>query len=401
MAAGPTLAVPERPITLALFVSGLSGGGVPRVMLNLARAIARRGHRVDVVTPRPEGPLRALFPGEARLVPLVGWPSRLPWVAGKRRRQVVAAIPALVRYLRRERPAALLAADHWVNFSAVVARALAGVPTRVAVSQHTHLSRHAQARPIVRWLVPRLYPRADAIVAVSRGVADDLAVDAGIPRERITVIYNPVVTPEIGALAEAPVEHPWLAPGAPPVVLGAGRLVKQKDFPTLLRAFARVRAQRNVRLVVLGEGSRRADLERQARELGVADDVSLPGFVANPYAHMARAGLFVLSSAWEGFGNVLVEALACGCPVVSTDCPSGPAEILEGGAYGRLVPVGDDAALASAMLATLDTPPPAARLQARAADFTVERAARSYLALLERNPAGPAIGPYHLVPPVD
>src|SRR4051794_39910981 len=232
----------------------------------------------------------------------------------------------------------------------------------------------------------RAYGQADAVVAVSDGVADALARVTGLPRGRIRTVHNPVVGPELEALSREPVAHPWLAPGEPPVVLSAARLTEQKDLPTLLRAFARLRAGRTARLLILGDlptpertAARIGELRGLAERLGVGADVDLPGYVANPYAYMARARLFVLSSAWEGFGNVLVEAMACGCPVVSTDCPSGPAEILDGGRYGPLVPVGDDAALAAAMGRVLAASPDPATLRARAAEFTVERATDDYL----------------------
>jgi glycosyltransferase involved in cell wall biosynthesis len=231
-------------------------------------------------------------------------------------------------------------------------------------------------------LARRTYLMADAIVAVSEGVAQDLVAHAGVSRERITKIYNPVVTAELLVRAKEPLDHPWLKPGEPPIILGTGRLVSPKDFSTLLRAFARVRAQRKSRLIILGEGNRRNELEYLAQKLGVSNDVALPGFVANPCAYMARASVFVLSSAWEGFGNVIVEALACGCPVVSTDCPNGPSEILGDGAYGPLVPVGDDAAMADAILAILESSTESGRLQARAAEFSAERAVDDYLDVL-------------------
>lgn len=237
-------------------------------------------------------------------------------------------------------------------------------------------------------LARRFFPRADAVVASSRGVAEDLARAAGLPRERIVPIHNPVRIGEVRWRAREPAGHPWLDGAGPPVVLAAGKLKPQKDFPTLLRAFARLRRRREVRLVVLGEGAGRPGLLALARELGVAADVALPGFVSNPFAFMARSALFALSSAWEGFANVIVEALACGCPVVSTDCPSGPSEILEGGRFGRLVPVGDPEALAEAMRGTLEAPPDPEALRKRAEEFGIELVAERYAAVLGLEPAG-------------
>jgi len=231
----------------------------------------------------------------------------------------------------------------------------------------------------------RLYPQAHNIVAVSQGVAEDLSTLIQLSPDRVTVIYNPVITPNLLEQALAPLTHPWFEREQPPVILGAGRLSLQKDFPTLLRAFALVRQHRPARLVILGEGEERANLERLAIELGIQNDVSMPGFVDNPFAFMAKASVFVLSSAWEGFGNVLVEALACGCPVVATDCRSGPREILDNGRYGRLVPVGDHEALAKAILETLDNPDFPADRQTRiqrAMEFSVDAAVDKYLKVL-------------------
>jgi glycosyltransferase involved in cell wall biosynthesis len=284
-----------------------------------------------------------------------------------------------------------------VNLMALWARRLARVATRVVVSEHITKAQAMKDEPKKkRWhwrflppVIQRTYLWADAIVAVSDGVADDLSLLTGIPRKYITTIYNPIVTPELQRKAQVPLEHPWFTPGAPPVVLGAGRLRAQKDFPTLIRAFARARAVREMRLMILGGGKderkdaqSKAPLLALADHLGVADDVALPGFVENPFAYMARASVFVLSSAWEGFGNVIVEALACGCPVVSTDCPSGPAEILENGKYGLLVPVGDHVALADAILSVLSTPPDRDQLRARSAMFSVDYIAEQYLQVL-------------------
>ena len=217
---------------------------------------------------------------------------------------------------------------------------------------------------------------------VSHGVAEDTRRITGLPAARVTVVRNPVVTPRLAELAAAPCPHPWLQPSAVPVILGAGRLTEQKDFVTLLRAFARMQAIRPVRLAILGEGRLRGELERLAHELGVGERVALPGFTTNPYAWMARAALFVLSSAWEGSPNVLAEALALGVPSVATDCPSGPRELLAGGRYGALVEVGDHVGLAEAMLATLAAPPPAGHLRQAVSDYTAEAAAQGYLGAL-------------------
>jgi len=223
---------------------------------------------------------------------------------------------------------------------------------------------------------------ADAVIAVSHDVAEDIVRHTGLDRNQITTIYNPTVTPDLAEKAKLYVDHPWLTPGSPPVILGAGRLSPQKDFQTLIKAFARIRAVHPARLIILGEGKKRNQLQALAQSLGVGDDVALPGFVENPFAWMTRSSIFVLSSAWEGLPGVLIEALACGCPTVSTDCPGGAAEILANGLYGMLVPVGDDKALAEAILATLDTPPAPELLRKRAAQFSIEKAVNQYLEVL-------------------
>jgi glycosyltransferase involved in cell wall biosynthesis len=202
-------------------------------------------------------------------------------------------------------------------------------------------------------LIQRFYPLADCVVGVSAGVAEDLVRDVGVDPSKVRVIYNPIVTPDLEESASAPVPHPWFEDGSP-VFVAAGRLRPQKDFPTLLRAFARLQGSHGARLVILGEGPERQSLEALTSELGIDGDVELPGATPNPYAYMARATAFVLSSRWEGLPTVLVEALRCGATVIATDCPSGSREILADGRYGTLVPVGDVAALAEAMEAALE-----------------------------------------------
>ena len=358
---------------VALFLPSLRGGGAERAMLNLARGFAERGLAVDMVLAKAEGPYLNQLPPNVCVVDL-----------GASR--VLASLPGLVRYLRCERPQALLSALDHANVVALWARALARVPTRIVVSVRSNTSWSTRYAPTLRarlaplWIRP-FYPWADVVVTISQGVADDLARLTGLSREKMRVIYNPVVTPEIFSKAQEPLDHPWFAPGQPPVVLGVGRLTIQKDFPTLIRAFALVRAQRPARLMILGEGEERPKLEALVRELGLEQDVALPGFVSNPYAYMARAAVFVLSSLWEGLPTALIEAMALGTPVVSTDCPSGPAEILEGGVWGKLVPVGDRDALSAAVVSSLDSPslPDATR---RAQDFSLDRIVGEYLELL-------------------
>jgi len=361
---------------IALFIPSLRGGGAEGMMVNLARGLVERDFAVDLVVAKAEGPYLSRVGGRVRLIDL-----------GCRR--TLRALPGLARYLRRERPAALLSAMDHANVVALLARGLARVPTRVVVSVRTTHSavlqqaHDAKRKLVMPFLIRRCYPWADGVVAISQGVAADLVETMGIRRESVRVIYNPVVTPDLERQAAEPVDHPWFAPGELPVILGVGRLTAAKDFPLLLRAFDRVRRECAVRLVILGEGEQRPHLERLVRELDLEQCVRLPGFVDNPYAYMSRAAVFVLSSAWEGFSNVVAEALACGTPVVSTDCPHGPAEILEGGKHGRLVPVGDTERLAEAIVATLAAPPDREAVRQRGRVFSLERSVTEYLAVLE------------------
>jgi glycosyltransferase involved in cell wall biosynthesis len=330
---------------LAVFLPSLAGGGAERVTLNLVSEAARRQVEVDLVLSTAVGPYLPDVPDSVNLVDL-----------GSSR--VLASLPALRRYLRRSQPEAMLTAISHANLAAIWARRLARVPTRLVVSEHDTLSLVTQQAKTRRdrtapYLIGKFYPSADGIIAVSSGVADDLAATTGLPRQSIDVVYNPVITPEVVSASKTETDHPWLAPGEPPVVLGIGRLTKKKDFTTLLRAFAEVRRDVPARLMILGEGPERAELEALVRTLDLESDVALPGFVDNPYAYLSQASLFVLSSRWEGLPTVLIEAMFCGIPVVSTDCPSGPDEILQGGRYGRLVGVGDPAAMARAIAAGL------------------------------------------------
>jgi glycosyltransferase involved in cell wall biosynthesis len=359
---------------IALFVSFSGQGGVERMIVNLSEGLIALGCQVNLLLFKARSRHLNALPEQANLVKLNA-------------SHTMTSLPELVRYLRREQPAALLATKDRGNQVAILARQLAGVSTRVVVRISNNVSSALEGKSRVqKWLryipIRLIYPMADEIVAVSHGVASDLARITGLPLERFQVIANPVITPGLVTLAQEPLAHPWFANAEVPVVLGVGRLTRQKDFSTLIKAFARVRAERSCRLVILGEGRDRNALEELAGSLALREDVDLPGFVDNPYAYMRRAALFVLSSAWEGSPNALTEALAIGVPVVATDCPSGPGEILARGRYGHLVPVGDVDALAQAMLATLAKPPDRAVLTNAVSAFTVEMSSRQYLATL-------------------
>ena len=374
---------------IAIFIYGLTGGGATRRTLTLANGFAERGHRVDLLVLNPRGPVSGDLSPTVNLIRLdsvsIRTCARIGW--RKRKNQVVVSATALARYLRRERPQVLMSAANHVHLSAISGRNVARVPVRLVlrVSTHltdSHLSGARRSRPLRLWWARRRYAHADAAIAVSNGIADDLNRYTALSADRIFTIYNPTHTASISEKAKEPLDHPWFDSQTTPVILGAGRISPQKDFATLVRAFARLRKQRPSRLIILGDGKQRKQLGALADELGVATDVRMPGFQENPFKWMSRASLFVLSSAWEGFPGVLIEAMACGCPVVSTSCLTGPAEILRDGEYGPLVPVGDDAGLAEAMMLRLDAPRDASRLMKRAAEFSVDRAVDAYLQVL-------------------
>jgi glycosyltransferase involved in cell wall biosynthesis len=357
---------------LAIFAATSGHSGVDRLIGNLVRQLDAWGVGVDLLEIRGHGPyleigsmanVRALDLGCSH---------------------VTGSFPALVRYLRRERPRSMLTDKDRVNRIAILARKLAGVSTRLAVRIGTTVSVNLASRgAFERWQqrtsIRRLYPLADCVLVPSGGVADDLVRYTGMDPKQVRVVRSPILTADLRDRAREPAGHPWLAEHRAPVILGVGELGHRKDFETLVRAFALVRRRRPCRLIILGRGRRREALLALAQQLGVAQDVDLPGFHPNPYAFMARADLFVLSSRWEGMPVVLIEALALHTPVVSTDCPSGPREILSGRGLGTLVPVGGIEPMAEAIEHWLDADGAQPDFERAIADYRVEASAHAYL----------------------
>lgn len=288
----------------------------------------------------------------------------------------------LIRRLRRDPPDALLTAKDHAAKAAVLARVLGRTNVPIFIKL-TNTPSQVLRRPVKRRMAQWLYPRADGAIAVSEGVREDFLAHFRMPPERVTTIYNPTITPEFPDRMEKPVDHPWLVGDGPPVIMSIGRLTNQKDFTTLLQAFATLRARQAVRLIILGEGPLREDLEKTARDLGVQEDVDLPGFIPDPLPYLARTNLFVSSSRYEGLGNVIIEALATGSPVVATDCPSGPREILDNGRLGDLVPIGEPETLSVAMERALKNPPPEEDRAASLDRFKSGTVARRYLEFME------------------
>lgn len=357
---------------IALLLPSFSDGGVEKQMVALAGGFAQAGFATDFLTRPGELPYLDRLDPAVQLI-------RLPAARNAQRE-------ATIDYLRTQRPLVLMSAKGKDDRLALDARDAAASGTRVFLRCGTHVSAQAKLNSLNplrrhwhRWRISRLYARTDGVICVSDGVASDLSRLTGRPRDSIAVVRNPTIIPDFESRCAEPLHEPWFAPDAPPVILAAGGLATVKRFDTLIEAMARLVQQRNVRLVILGEGKERARLEALADALGIRERVRLPGFVGNVLPWMRRAAVLVLSSEREGSPNVLTEALACGTPVVATDCPSGPREILDGGRFGPLIPIGDAAAMQRAIAAVLDAPLPAATLQSAIAEYTLPRACAGYL----------------------
>jgi len=343
------------------------------MMVNLARGLSSLGAEVDFIVKHTQAPYLDKLPPAVRLIEF--GPG-----------EAADSVATLLRYLEQNRPAALISAKRKADLVAMRAKRKTTAPTRFFLRPGSSISERLRARnagPLKRWLtrrsMRRLFGQADGVIAVSECIAEDVLQITGIDPAGVHVVRNPNITPELYELAAAPLDHPWFAAGQPPVLLGIGGLRKAKDFPTLLRAFARVNRQRPARLMILGKGHLYQSLIDLAQELGVSDRVALPGFADNPYAYLSRANLFVLSSRWEGSPNVLTEALALGTPVVATDCRCGPREITQNGKYGALVPVGDVDALSNAILDALENPQQGEWLKTAVQDYTMRKSAAAYL----------------------
>lgn len=374
MAASSSDTDASRPLA-AIFVATSGHSGVDRVVANLAPAMARHGIRVDILRIRGHGPhIDAGADGLVRVVELDA-------------SHAYTALAALVRYLRQARPDALLTDKDRVNRVAIIAHWIARSPAHLTVRTGTTVSLNLAARKwldrrINLWSMRHLYRRADAIILPSAGAADDFAQTTGMPRGRITVCPSPVATPELDAASQRKMDPRLVPPGDGPLLVGIGELSLRKDYATALRAFAALDPARGARLAILGEGRERATLIALADQLGVTERVTFPGFVPNPYPVLARADVFVHSARLEGSPIVVMEAIALGRPVVSTDCPSGPREVLEEGRIGRLVPVGAADAMGEAIGEMLDAPPLPEIIRESARRFSPEVSARAYCAAL-------------------
>jgi glycosyltransferase involved in cell wall biosynthesis len=356
---------------ISFFIQDLRAGGAERSVVRLVNGIAERGINVDLVLVNRSGPFLDELSPEVTVVEL------------PQQRTLTAAL-GLRAYMARSRPAALVSSMTHTNVAAIMARLGAPWRPRLVVVEHNNFQQNrAIRRGLARLsyeVVPLLYRYADVVAVVANDMRESLAAAARISADKIETLYNPVVTPELSAKAAAEPAHPWLKhPLERPVFVGVGRFERQKNFQLLIEAFAIARKRMPCRLIILGEGTLRPQLENQVAEAGLKADVDLPGFDSNPFSILNHASAFVMSSDWEGLPTVVIEALACGCPVISTDCPTGPREILQNENYGRLVAPGDAPALADAMIATVQQPVDRERLIERAADFNLDRAVDRYL----------------------
>ena len=336
---------------VCFFLPSLEGGGAQKVMVHLANGFSNKGFEVDLVLVTAEGPYLKLLQNKVNIIDL-------------KSDGVIAGLPKLIRYLKSEKPMSVLSTQEHSNIVAILACLFARNKSKVFVRlvnfpiQNSYFHQYPPSKKLQSYLVPRLarflYPFANGIIAPSGELAQEYIDIYRLPREKVLTVYNPAITSELLAKCNEPLDHPWFGSDQPPVILGVGRLTLQKDFTTLLRAFQKARNVQPIRLIILGEGEERPKLEALAQDLNIAADVDFPGFVDNPYCYMKRSSLFVLSSLWEGMPNVLLEAMACGIPVVATDCKTGPKEILESGKWGELVPVGDIGTLANSILVSLN-----------------------------------------------
>lgn len=363
-------------VKIAFFLPALVGGGAERVLVTLANGLVNHGYQVNFVLSNATGVYLSALDAKIKQFDLG-------------QKHVATSFLGLGRYLRAQRPAVIISGLSNANTAAIVASRLFLPSCKAIITQHANWSQVLVDNPtrkekVTYQLSKYLYPLAARIVAVSTGIADEIRQMKNVDPGKILCIYNPVVTPQMLELSRQPAGHPWLARKNEPVLIGVGRLIESKDFDILIRAFHKVQLHIACKLLILGEGPERQKLEKLVRELGLAGKVELPGFFPNPYSWMAHADLFVLSSRSEGLPTVLIEALACGTPVVAADCVSGPAEILEGGKYGSLVPVGNVDALAQAILDGLRNPPRRELLEKRAQLYTVENATQAYANLIEQ-----------------
>ncbi len=357
---------------VAILLATYGNGGVERMMVHLANGLQARGVPVHLLVSETA---QAYLDRLSAVVNCIRLPPPRAACMEEACQKIAAIQPRVLLSAKLKDDSLALAIKSRVGGANLRCYFRVGSPLSVqGKRQYGPLGYRRYIRQ-----VRRDYQQCDGIIVNSRGVGEDLKNALGLPGGKIHFAPNPTVTGELFHSAAEPLQHPWLDDNKAPLILGIGRLARAKDFATLIRAFAKVRHARPCRLMLIGEGRQRARLQALAGKLKIARDVDFPGFVDNPFPYLARADLLVLSSRWEGCPNVLIESLALGTPVVATACPCGPAEVLQYGRYGALVPVRHPVALARAILETLQYPLPAETLRQGAAPYTLEKSLSHYL----------------------
>jgi glycosyltransferase involved in cell wall biosynthesis len=364
----------NQEILISFFLPSLEGGGAEKATVYLIKGFVEKGFQVDLLLSKAAGPYIKMVPEKCKIMDFNS-------------KRVIFSLGKLIDYLKVNKPFALISVLSHANVISLFAKMFYNTETKIVLTERINLtsskvnlmSFRSKLLPFFMFLT---YWKANKIVAVSKGVAEDLEKRIGYLKNKVEFIYNPVIVPEILKLSKESIDHPWFNNKEIPVILSVGRLTPQKDYPVLLKAFSIVRKEIECHLVILGEGEERNNLNDLAKDLEIYEDVWMPGFVDNPYKYMTKANLFVSSSKSEGFPNALIEAMACGTAVVATDCPSGPVEILDNGKYGKLVPVGDFMGMANAIIETLKYPLSKEVLISRANQFNLDKAVSRYLEVL-------------------
>ena len=358
---------------IAFVLPSLRGGGAERVMLNIVRGLCEKGYSIDLVLVKSEGIFRKNVPSRVRIIDLDS-------------KRASTSLFGLVKYLDTQKPSIVFPSLPHISVVTLLARLFSRSRPIIVPIEHNTLSQSVLHADTLRGrLLPHFmritYTHADRIVAVSKGVGNDLIKSLTIDSSTVSVIYNPVITKDLITSSFDTTDHPWLNNSNYPVIIGAGRLTQAKGFDDLVNAFALLRSNRPARLILIGEGPEESNLKQLIESHGLEGDISMPGFVSNPYVYFRRSSIFVLSSLWEGLPTVLIEALACGTRIISTDCPSGPKEILENGQWGALVPVNDIFSLAEKMSNLLDQPKPQTNSSAWK-KFTIGNSTKEYETLI-------------------
>ena len=360
---------------LAFFLPSLAGGGAERVIVTLINSLAEQEFLIDLVLANATGKFFSLLDKRVKVIDLQS-------------KYVFLSIPKLINYLTKEQPYILISAVENANTWGVIAKKLSRTRTKIIITEHSNWSQkllnHPSLKEKILFIIARyVYPMADRIITVSDGIRSNLLITMHLDPSKVIRIYNPSVPKNLDVQSSLPTNHPWLTHKDKPVIISVGRLVKEKDYKTLIHAFSKVNQEIASRLIILGDGPERKNLQAVIHHHGLENSIDMPGFVDNPFSWMAKSDIFVMTSLYEGLPTVLIEALACGIPAISTDCISGPSEILECGKYGDLVTIGSIVELANALINNLNKSHDSTILKERANIFSTENATTEYLDLFQ------------------